>query len=218
LHLGAGAGSLARFWDAERPGSRQLAIDIDAALLRLVRERFDLPRAPRLRLRAGDAGDAVASARPDWYDVVVRDVFAGDETPPHVRTREFAGQVARTLRPGGVFLANCAGLPSAGGARHELFRVSTPGASPLAGARRELAALADGFGADAVAAGRLALIAEPGVLKGRRFGNIVLVAVRAGPDAPDLGSPGLARALRTLPVPAHILTGAELTHLVARSV
>ncbi|MCL1870190.1 MAG: fused MFS/spermidine synthase [Promicromonosporaceae bacterium] len=203
LHLGAAGCALARRWDAERPGSRQLAIDIDARLVALVREWFDLPRSPRLRLRPDDAARAVATAPPDTYDVVVRDVFAGDATPPHLVTGEIAAQVAATLRPGGLYLVNCADRP------------------PLGSTRRELATLAAAFGPDAAAQGRLALVAEPGILKGRRYGNLVLAAVRALPedreddDVPDLFSADLGRALRALPVPASIVTGDELTRFVA---
>ena len=201
LHLGAAGCALARSWDAERPGSRQLAVDIDARLVQLVREWFDLPRAPRLRLRAEDAASAVATAHPASYDVVVRDVFAGDSTPAHLVTLPLAQQVAAALRPGGLYLVNCADRP------------------PLDRARRELATLAAAFGPDAVAEGRLALVAEPGILKGRRYGNLVLAAVRAVAEddegtAPDLRSAALARALRALPVPAHVVTGEDLTRFV----
>ncbi len=79
------------------------------------------------------------------------------------------------------------------------------------------------------------MIAEHAVLKGRRYGNVVLVAVRDVPeddgpedDGPehdrtdddrtddglpglDLHDAGLARRLRSLPVPARLLVGDELT-------
>jgi spermidine synthase len=204
LHLGAAGCALARRWDASRPNSRQLAVDIDARLVHLVREWFALPRAPRLRLRAGDAAAAVAGAHPASYDVVVRDVFAGDTTPGHLVTEQIARQVAAALRPGGLYLVNCADRP------------------PLGHVRRELATIAAAFGADAAAQGRLALVAEPGILKGRRYGNLVVAAVRPPEDAtpgnteqPDLRSAALARALRTLPVPAHAVTGTELTAFMA---
>ncbi len=204
LHLGAAGCALARCWDASRPGSRQLAVDIDARLVHLVRDWFALPRAPRLRLRADDAAAAVRGAPPESYDVVVRDVFAGDTTPGHLVTEQIARQVAAVLRPGGLYLANCADRP------------------PLGHVRRELATLAAAFGEDAAAQGRLALVAEPGILKGRRYGNLVIAAVKRSGDAhpddagsPDLRSAALARALRTLPVPAHAVTGQELTAFVA---
>ncbi|GAA1732842.1 fused MFS/spermidine synthase [Isoptericola hypogeus] len=204
LHLGAAGCALARHVEHERPGSRQLGVDVDARLLELVRGWFDLPRSPALRLRADDAGHALTTLQPGSFDVVVRDVFAGDRTPDHLADEGFAAAARRALRPGGVLLANCADRP------------------PLHLARRELVTLAGVFGDDAAHAGRLAAVAEPAVLKGRRYGNVVLAAVRpavdpngdqdgpAGAGALDLADPALARALRTLAVPAHLLTGDDV--------
>jgi SAM-dependent methyltransferase len=222
LHLGAAGSAFARHVEHERPGSRQLGVDLDARLLELVREWFALPRSPLLRLRADDAGRAIASARDESYDVVVRDVFAGDRTPAHLVGTGFAAQAHRVLRPGGILLVNCADKP------------------PLATARREVASLATAFGPDAATTGRLAAVAEPGILKGRRYGNLVLAAVRELPEEPpaarederpgdprgsaqggtqgrrgqvddpvrpDLRDPRLGRVLRTLAVPATLLAG-----------
>ena len=206
LHLGAAGCALARRWDAERPGSRQLGVDVDARLLELVRRWFNLPRSPRLRLRADDAGHAVTTLADASFDVVVRDVFAGDTTPTHLLGPGFAREVARVLRPGGLYLANCVDRP------------------PLVTARRELATLAAAFAGpagspdhDTVAAGRLAAVTEPAIFKGRRYGNVVLAAVRPAGDGspvPDLTLPALARALRSLPVPAQVLAGDELAGFV----
>src|SRR5665648_1235047 len=72
VHLGAGGCTLPRWLEAVRPGSSQLAVDVDAELVRLVRDWFDLPRAPRLRLRAQDARAALeglpdhSAARASW--------------------------------------------------------------------------------------------------------------------------------------------------------
>jgi spermidine synthase len=183
VHLGAAGCALARAIDATRPGSRQLAVELDTALPELVRGWFDLPRAPALRIRAGDARAELGRLAQASADVIVRDVFAGDTTPVHVRTREMVTLVAGVLRPGGLYLVNCADRP------------------PLAGARAEVATLREAF-AD------VAMIAEPGLLRGRGYGNVVLAAT----DDPDLlGSAALARAIRSLPAPARLLHGAEVT-------
>ncbi|WP_203231812.1 spermidine synthase [Cellulosimicrobium composti] len=196
LHLGAAGCSMPRWVEHTRPGSTQLGVDLDARLLELARAWFDLPRAPRLRLRPDDARHAVEGLADASWDVVVRDVFAGDRTPDHLVTLGMAAAVHRVLRPGGVYLVNCADRP------------------PLTLVRRELATLAAVVGEEAWAEGRLAAVAEPAQLKGRRYGNVVLVAVRAGDGAPDLAGPGLGRALRSLAVPARVLTGDELRSFV----
>lgn len=188
LHLGAGACSMPRWVEATRPGSRQTAVDLDGALLTLVREWFALPRSPRLRLRVGEAREVLTSRPTASADLIVRDVFAPDVTPDHLVTVELAEQVARVLRPEGLYLANCADRP------------------PLSLARSEVATARAVF-AD------VALVAEPGQLRGRRYGNLVLAAT-VSEHGPDLGAPGPARALRSLPVPARLLHGAELDEFV----
>jgi len=195
VHLGAAGCSLARWVEHERPGSEQVAVDLDARLLELVRTWFALPRAPRLRLRAGDAREVLGSLRDGWADVVVRDVFAPDTTPAHLTTVEFLADVWRVLRPDGLYLANCADRP------------------PLPLARAEAATLA-AAGADDVV-----VVSEPALLRGRRYGNLVLAARRpedAQPPAredrpvPLAADAGLARRLRSLAVPAHVLGGEDL--------
>ncbi|HEY0118222.1 MAG TPA: fused MFS/spermidine synthase [Cellulomonas sp.] len=189
VHLGAAGCALARALDATRPGSRQLAVDVDPVLAALVRRWFDLPRSPALRIRVGDAREVLTGLPDASADVVVRDAFAGDGTPAHLATQEFTRQVARVLRPGGLYLANCADRP------------------PLSQARAEAATVASVLG-------HVALVAEPGVLRGRRYGNLV---VAASDDGDLLTSPALARALRTLPVPARILVDLELNDFVGHA-
>jgi spermidine synthase len=182
IHLGAAGCTMARYVQAVRPGSHQLAVELDATLVELVRTWFDLPRAPLLKLRTGDARAELARLPSASADVVIRDVFAGDTTPEHVTTLEFTADVARVLRPGGVYLANCADRP------------------PLDRAKSEVATLRAIFT-------DVAAIAEPGQLRGRRYGNIVL----AGTDTPGLlGSADLARAARSLPAPTRLLHDREL--------
>ncbi|WP_157803645.1 spermidine synthase [Luteimicrobium subarcticum] len=198
VHLGAAGCSLPRWVEHSRPGSTQTAVDLDTELLERAREWFDLPRAPRLRLRPGDARAVLATLRDGSADVVVRDVFAGDRTPDHLTTTGMAHEVWRVLTPDGLYLVNCADRP------------------PLALARAEVATLRAAGARDVV------MIAEPAVLRGRRYGNLVLAARPPRPpdddgqradDAPVplADDAALARALRTLAVPARALGGAELT-------
>ena len=192
VHLGAAACTLPRWLEAERPGSRQIAVDLDGDLLTLVRTWFDLPRSPRLRLRAGEAREVLAALPDASADVIVRDVFAQDSTPRHLCTVGFVAQVARVLRPGGLYLANCADRP------------------PLSRARAEVATARSVLG-------DVALSAEPGQLKGRRYGNLVLAGTPGAAGGLDLGGANLARMLRSLPVPVRLLHGTDLEEFAGRA-
>ncbi len=184
LHLGAAGCAMARAIDAEWPSSRQLAVEIDAELARLMREWFDLPRAPRLRIRVADARSAVAGDGPARYEAIIRDAFADRSVPPHLRTVEFTREVAARLTAQGLYLANVADRP------------------PLRLARREAATVAEVFA-------HVAVVAEPAILRGRRYGNIVLVGSHTPLPAET------ARRLRSLPVAARLMTGDEAGNFLA---
>ncbi|MBK5247814.1 MAG: fused MFS/spermidine synthase [Actinomycetales bacterium] len=187
VHLGAAGCAMARAVDARWPGSRQLAVEIDPLLAQYVREWFALPRAPRLRIRIDDARHALTTLREGGFDVVIRDVFAQRVVPEHVRTLEFTREVGRALGPNGLYLANSADHP------------------PLPHARREAATVRSVFAHTAV-------IVEPGVLRGRRYGNVVLV----GSGAP-LPFERIERRLRRLPAPATLVHSAALDQFIGTS-
>ena len=174
LHLGGAACALARAWDSARPGSTQLAVELDQVLADQVRQWFDLPRSPRLRIRVGDAAQVVTTLRPSQWDVVVRDVFAGTVVPETVRTLEFTQACARALAPGGVYLANISSVPR------------PQAAAELAIARQVFPATA--------------LVTDSAVACGRRRGNMVLVA--ASTAWTPRQREDLERAMRQLPLPA----------------
>ncbi len=180
VHLGGGALTLARYVAATRPGSRQRAVELDQRLTDLVRAHLPLPRGARVRVRADDARAGLAALPPASADVVVSDVFAGARTPAHLTTVEYAAEVHRVLRPGGVLAANVADGP------------------PLRFARGQVATLRAVFGS-------VCLLAEPGTLRGRRFGNLVAVASDA-----DLPVAALTRRCAGDPMPARVVDGADL--------
>ena len=177
LHLGGAGCALARAWDATRPGSQQVAVEIDKILADRVRTWFDLPRSPRLRIRVGDAAEVVTGLRPGQWDVVVRDVFNGGSVPASCRSQEFLGTCLRALAPDGLLLVNTASMPRA-----------------QAGA--EIAALTRAMDGDASCA---VIVADPAAVRGRRRGNLVLVARQTPFTASELEE--VERAVRRLPLP-----------------
>lgn len=150
-HLGGAGCSLPRAIASRFPRSRQIVVELDALLAERVREWFDLPRSPQLRIRVDDAAAALAAWRDDRFDVLVRDVFAGDTTPRSLIGSRAAQHAARVLKDGGIYLANCA---------------APPGTRLLAD---ELATLSLAFP-------HVGVIAEPAHLSGKRRGNCVLMA------------------------------------------
>jgi spermidine synthase len=195
LHLGGGGLTLARYVAAARPGSSQLAVESDAALVALVRRWLPLDQparrdggrtgAGRIRIRVGDARAVLEQLPAASFDLVVADLFAGARTPAHLTSVEFAAAAARVLTPAGCYAVNVADGP------------------PLGYARAQVATIGSVFA-------QVCLIADPGVLRGRRFGNLVLAAAQG-----ELPLAGLARRAAGDPFPGRLVHGADLDRFAA---
>lgn len=97
--------------------------------------------------------------------------------PAHLTTVGYVDEVARVLRGGGVYLANLAD------------------AAPFAFLRSQVATVGTRFA-------EVVLVAEPAVLRGRRFGNVVVAASDRALDIP-----ALTRAVAGDPFPARVVRG-----------
>ncbi|MFJ4224218.1 spermidine synthase [Microbacterium sp. NPDC089695] len=187
VHLGAGALTIPRYVEATRPGSRQQVIELEAPLATLVREHLPLPRGAAIRVRIGDAREGVGrlpDALQGRCDLVVSDVYSGAQTPAHLTSVEFYRELRTLLAPTGVLLVNVADGPG------------------LAFARRQVATIADVLP-------EIGVLADTQVLKGRRFGNLVIAA-----SATPLPTEWLPRMLAAGPHPAKIAQGAEVAAFI----
>jgi spermidine synthase len=188
VHLGAGALTIPRYVHATRPGSRQQVIELETDLVDLVRANLPWPRDAQIRVRHGDARETLGKL-PDGLrgavDLLVVDIFSGARTPAHVTSLEFYTDAAALLKPDGVVLVNVADGPG------------------LAFARSAAATLRQ-------AVGEVAALADTQILKGRRFGNIVLVGSKA-----ELPLTWMPRLLAGGPHPAKVVAGQELIDFIA---
>lgn len=101
--LGGGALTVPRWIDATRPGSSQTVLEIDPDLIELVDDEFGLPP---VEIVTGDGRVGLRGVGEDSVDVVVGDAFGSRSVPWHLATREFMEDVARVLRPDGIYVAN----------------------------------------------------------------------------------------------------------------
>jgi spermidine synthase len=168
LHLGAGGLTIPRYLATTRPGSVSRVLEIDAGVLALDQAQLR-PRpasgsppnseiswagVPGLDVHVGDARVALARERTGTRDLVVGDAFGGLAVPWHLTTREVAAQIARVLRPDGVYVVNVIDYP------------------PNRFVRAEVATIAAVFP-------QLAILAGADELAGRAGGNFVVVASAA---------------------------------------
>lgn len=184
LHLGGGALTLPRYLAATRPGSRQDVVEFDRGLLELIAEHLPVPAGAGVALHAADARDWLEAAPENSADALVADVFGGSRVPARLTSLTYAQAAGRVLRGDGVYLANLAD------------------AAPFGFLRSQLANFAAVFE-------ELVLIAEPAVLRGRRFGNAVLVAAHRPLDVTTL-----ARRTASDAFPARVEHGVALRRFI----
>ncbi|MEV5134864.1 spermidine synthase [[Kitasatospora] papulosa] len=184
VHLGGGALTLPRYVAATRPGSRQDVAEADRGLAELVRDHLPLPDGADVTVHGADARAWIEKAPEGSADLLIADVFGGSRVPAHLTSVEYARAAGRVLRGDGVYAANLAD------------------GAPFGFLRSQLANFAAVFE-------DIALIAEPAVLRGRRFGNAVLLASHAHLDVPPL-----TRLCAADVFPARVEHGAALRRFV----
>ncbi|MFI6598166.1 spermidine synthase [Nonomuraea sp. NPDC050536] len=161
VHVGGGAFTIPRYVSATRHGSRHIVIEPDGLLVNLVREQLELRSVPKLKVIVQGGLEGTAKVWDATTDLFVLDAFNGATMPVELATVEYLGDIARVLRPDGTLLINMAD------------------GKGLAFARRLTATVAATFR-------HVALLAEPGVMRGRRFGNLILAASRTALPVDDL--------------------------------
>jgi spermidine synthase len=186
-HIGGAGLTLARYVNAQRPGSPQIVLEPNVELTDLVRRELPLPRQHRIRVRPVDGLTGVAQLADASADVVVLDAYAEGRVPAELTTVEFLADAARVLRPSGTMLLNIADEPD------------------KAYLRRVYAGLVAAFG-------QVAVISTHEILKGKRFGNCVAVA-----SANPLDVLALRRQVARMPFPTGLRDTQQLARQFAGS-
>ena len=153
LHVGGGGFTMPRYLAATRPGTRNVVLEIDRRLVDLDRRRLGLDDVPDVDVRVGDGRILIGDVPDASQDVVIGDAFGGLAVPWHLTTVEAGREVARVLRPGGVYVVNVIDYP------------------PTRFAKAQTATLLEVF--DSVS-----VLAPPSALDGVDGDNFVLVASR----------------------------------------
>jgi hypothetical protein len=181
LHVGGAAMTLPRYVASTRSRSPQVVLEPAAEVTELVRKELPLPRRSGIKVRPVDGRTGLAAFQDGSADLVVVDAFAAGRVPGELVTSECAGDYARVLGEDGLLLLNLAD------------------AAPFAWSRRVVAAVR-------TALPTLMVSAEPATLRGRRPGNLLLVASRTAVPAAALR----ARAASS-PSPYQVLDGSRVS-------
>jgi SAM-dependent methyltransferase len=151
LSIGGAGFAFPRYLEATRPGTSNLILEIDGALVDFARDELGLVLGPDMEVRIGDARVALRDLESDSFDLIVGDAFSGRSVPWHLTTTEVMAELDRALRPDGLLMMN----------------VIDGGENRFA--RAELATLGEHFD-------HLGLIAPPADTVGRLAQNLVLIA------------------------------------------
>ena len=184
-HVGGAGLTLPRWVEATRPGSPQVVLEPNEGVTAFVRERIPLPRRHRIRVRAQDGLTGVRALAPDSADVLVTDAYAAGRVPAELSSAAYLLAVGRVLRPTGLALWNLADEPG--------FRW---GARMVASIRTVLP--------------HVAAVATHEVLKGKRFGNTVVLAGHA-----PLPLEQLRRRVAGAALPTGLRAGEALERMLA---
>jgi predicted membrane-bound spermidine synthase len=104
LVLGLGGGVIAR--DAFRKGFSVDAVELDQRIIEVARNYFNLE--PEINVYCDDARHYLNTCTKK-YDIILFDLFRGEETPAHVFTAESIYKTKQILKPGGIVLINTHG-------------------------------------------------------------------------------------------------------------
>jgi spermidine synthase len=184
-HVGGGALTVPRYVATSRPRSAQLVFEPDADLTAFVRKHLPLPQRSGIRVRAQDGQSGVRELPAGTCELIIVDAFVGAQVPAELTTMEFLTDVRRALVPSGTVVINFTDR------------------GPSTYGRRVLAGLGSVFA-------HTVLSAEPSTLKGRRFGNVLVL----GSDAPLPVTAFAERASRG-PYPYRVLHGGRLAQLAS---
>lgn len=184
VHLGGGGLTIPRYVAARRPGTAQIVCEPDADLVDAVHRLVPLPRQSGIKVRAVDGRAGLAAMPADYVDALVLDAFDGPRVPAPLATAAFFDEVAAHRRRGALLAANVTDR------------------APFAWSRR--------FVAGVRAVHRQVIVsAETAVWKGRRFGNLVVVASDAA-----LPTTALSRHAARATFAYRVLAGREVADWV----
>ena len=161
VHVGGAGMTLPRYVATTRPRSAQVVLEPATAVTDVVRRDLPLPARSGIKVRPVDGRTGLAAFRDGSVDVVVLDAYAEGRVPADLVTAECVAEVARVLAPGGLHLLNLADR------------------APFAWTRRVVAAVR-------TALPRVLVSAEPATLRGRRAGNLLLLATAGEPPTAAL--------------------------------
>lgn len=107
LMLGLGAGSALSVLSKKCQWPYTVtAVELDADLIRIAKEHFELSMYDNLTLINGDAAEQVRQLPVASFDFIIDDVFMDDSVPEFCRSTPYIKACRQLLEPGGIYMRN----------------------------------------------------------------------------------------------------------------
>ncbi|MGD2044390.1 MAG: fused MFS/spermidine synthase [Acidimicrobiia bacterium] len=104
VSIGGGGFTLPGYVEETRPGSENTVLEIDRRLVEIGRD--DLALSDDVEVVVEDARISLRDIPEASADVVVGDAYSGASVPWHLTTVQFNTQIARVMKPGGIYVMN----------------------------------------------------------------------------------------------------------------
>lgn len=161
VHIGGAGMTIPRFVAHLRPGTAQVVCEPDAELTEEVRRKIPLPPRSGIKVRDVDGRTGLAAMPSQWADVIIVDAFKELIVPGELVTEEALDDLRRIVR----------------GDAMVIFNVTDR--APFAWAKKLAGGLNQRW--------RTTMIGmESDVYKGRRFGNLLMMATDGKPDLREI--------------------------------
>lgn len=106
LMLGLGGGFVAKELHQHYPSAKITCVDIDPVMEKIAKRFFGLKDIHQITYVSADARDYIKTVSASSFDLVVVDLFIGDDIPSFVDSQEFLVPLRNSLKPGGVVVIN----------------------------------------------------------------------------------------------------------------
>lgn len=179
VHIGGAGMTLPRWVAWRRPGTAQVVCEPDVELTEEVRRKLPLPARSGIKVRDTDGRTGLAAMPDEWADVVIVDAFDGPSVPGELASVECLDQLRRVMRGDAVVIFNVTDR------------------APFEWAKALAAGLQERWK-------NVIIGMEPVVMKGKRFGNLLLAASDVRPDVD-----GIERASAGLTIGYRWIVGAK---------
>lgn len=106
LILGLGAGTLAKLITEKLPKTKVTGVEIDPKVVEIGQKYFDLNKIPNLEIIVGDAFEEIYDLGFKIYDLVLVDLYKGQEFPAQAESDEFLKKIKSILAKDGLVIFN----------------------------------------------------------------------------------------------------------------